>query len=38
MCTGVAQWFQPDGPMTPEELVERYSEITTMAVGRPVSF
>jgi AcrR family transcriptional regulator len=34
MCTGVAQWFRPEGPLTPEELVERYREIATMAVGR----
>jgi AcrR family transcriptional regulator len=34
MCTGVAQWYQPEGPLTPEELVERYREITAMAVGR----
>ena len=38
MCTGVAQWFQPDGRLTPEELVERYREVTTMAVGRPAVF
>lgn len=38
MCTGVAQWFQPDGRRTPGELVERYREITTMAVGQSVSF
>jgi AcrR family transcriptional regulator len=34
MCTGVAQWFRPEGPLTPEELVERYREIAIMAVGR----
>lgn len=34
MCTGVAQWFRQDGPMTPEELAERYREIARMAVGR----
>lgn len=38
MCTGVAQWFQPHGSLTPEELAERYREITTMAVGRSGTF
>lgn len=33
MCTGVAQWFRPEGQLAPEELAERYREITTMAVG-----
>lgn len=34
MCTGVAQWFRQDGPLTPEGLAERYREIARMAVGR----
>ena len=34
MCTGVAQWFRADGALSPEQLVERYREITRMAVGR----
>ncbi|MDK1278152.1 TetR/AcrR family transcriptional regulator [Arthrobacter sp. zg-Y820] len=34
MCTGVAQWFRPGGALTPEQLVERYREISSMAVGR----
>jgi AcrR family transcriptional regulator len=34
MCTGVAQWFRPEGAMTPEQLADRYREITRMAVGR----
>ncbi|MBO0907775.1 TetR/AcrR family transcriptional regulator [Arthrobacter sunyaminii] len=34
MCTGVAQWFRPDGALTPEQLVERIREITRMAVGK----
>lgn len=38
MCTGVAQWFQPDGPLSPEELVERYREIAAKAVGQTMSF
>ena len=33
MCTGVAQWFQSDGALTPEELAERYREIAAMTVG-----
>jgi AcrR family transcriptional regulator/transcriptional regulator with XRE-family HTH domain len=24
MCTSIAQWFKPDGPLTPEDLVEQY--------------
>ncbi|WP_258060532.1 MULTISPECIES: hypothetical protein [unclassified Arthrobacter] len=34
MCTGVAQWFRSDGALTPEQLVERFREITRMAVGK----
>ena len=33
MCTGVAQWFQLDGELSPEELAERYRVIARMAVG-----
>lgn len=33
MCTGVAQWFQPDGPLSAEQLAERYREIAIMTVG-----
>lgn len=33
MCTGVAQWYQPDGPLTPEQLAERYRDIATLAIG-----
>ncbi|MEU4160497.1 TetR/AcrR family transcriptional regulator [Actinoplanes sp. NPDC026670] len=30
MCSGVARWFQPDGPLTLQELAARYAE---MALG-----
>ncbi|WP_435198232.1 TetR/AcrR family transcriptional regulator [Janibacter sp. GS2] len=35
MCTGVAQWYQPDGPLTAEQLAERYRDIATLAIGGP---
>jgi AcrR family transcriptional regulator len=28
MCTGVASWFSPDGPATPEQMVERYQRLS----------
>ncbi|MDH6280399.1 TetR/AcrR family transcriptional regulator [Prescottella agglutinans] len=33
MCVAVASWYRPDGPLTPDELVERYLEIARGAVG-----
>ena len=36
MCTGVAQWFQPDGELVPEQLAERYRRIAFMTVGGAV--
>lgn len=27
VCVGVASWYRPDGPMTPDELVQRYLTI-----------
>ncbi|WP_338751830.1 TetR/AcrR family transcriptional regulator [Janibacter alittae] len=33
MCTGIAQWYQPDGPLTAEQLAERYRDIAFMTIG-----
>lgn len=33
MCTSVAQWYRADGPLTPDDLVERYLAISRMTVG-----
>lgn len=33
MCTGIAQWYRPDGPLTAEQLAERHRDIAFMAVG-----
>ncbi len=33
MCTSVAQWYRPDGPLSPDQLAERYLGIARMTVG-----
>lgn len=33
MCTGVAQWYRPGGPLAPDELAGDYCTIARMAVG-----
>lgn len=33
MCVGIASWYRPDGPSTPEEIVERYLAIARSMVG-----
>jgi AcrR family transcriptional regulator len=33
MCTGVAQWYQPHGALSPEEVAQRYRLIAARAVG-----
>ena len=33
MCTGVAQWYRSDGPLTAAELARDYTTIARMAVG-----
>lgn len=33
MCTGVAQWYRLDGPLSPDELARDYGTIARMAVG-----
>jgi AcrR family transcriptional regulator len=37
MCTGVAQWYTPTGPLSPDELARRYTAMSLKAVGRPAS-
>ncbi|WP_068279015.1 TetR/AcrR family transcriptional regulator [Aldersonia kunmingensis] len=33
MCVAVATWYRPDGPQSPDEIVERYLAIARSAVG-----
>ncbi|MGP4005756.1 TetR/AcrR family transcriptional regulator [Streptomyces sp. 4N124] len=33
MCQAVAQWYRPDGPLTPDRIAERYVTIALDAVG-----
>lgn len=33
MCIGVADWYRPDGSLTPDELVERNLAVARSAVG-----
>ncbi|WP_329213864.1 TetR/AcrR family transcriptional regulator [Streptomyces sp. NBC_01485] len=33
MCQAVAQWYRPDGPLTPPEIAERYVTIALFTVG-----
>ncbi|MEV6796661.1 TetR/AcrR family transcriptional regulator [Streptomyces sp. NPDC051320] len=33
MCTGVSQWYRPEGEYTPQQLAERYRAMTRMMVG-----
>lgn len=33
MCVGVASWFRDDGPLEPDEVVERYLELAHGLVG-----
>ncbi|SFT07835.1 TetR/AcrR family transcriptional regulator [Saccharopolyspora flava] len=33
MCQSVGRWYHPDGPLSPEELAERYVDIALMTVG-----
>jgi AcrR family transcriptional regulator/transcriptional regulator with XRE-family HTH domain len=37
MCTGLASWFRPDGPTSPEEIAQRYAQFSLRLVGLPVS-
>ncbi|NGO13274.1 TetR/AcrR family transcriptional regulator [Streptomyces sp. HC44] len=33
MCQAVAQWYRPEGPLTPQEIAERYVTIALFTVG-----
>jgi AcrR family transcriptional regulator len=33
MCTAVAQWYRPDGPLTPEQVADRYGELSLAMLG-----
>ncbi len=33
MCTAVASWFHPDGPLTPADVAERYSTLALQMCG-----
>ncbi|MFF6005763.1 TetR/AcrR family transcriptional regulator [Prauserella flavalba] len=33
MCQSIGRWYQPSGPLAPEELAGRYVDIALMAVG-----
>jgi len=33
MCVAVATWYRPDGPQSPDEIVERYLAVARAAVG-----
>lgn len=33
MCTGVAQWYRPDGPLSPEALAADYAVIARASLG-----
>jgi len=33
MCTSMANWYHPDGPMTPADLAVKYGAVARMAVG-----
>lgn len=33
MCTGLAQWFQADGPTTPEQIAKEYSKFALRLLG-----
>jgi AcrR family transcriptional regulator len=35
MCTGVSQWYRPDGGLSATELAEQYRVVARMAVGAP---
>ncbi|GAB3141407.1 TetR/AcrR family transcriptional regulator [Amycolatopsis stemonae] len=33
MCQSVGRWYSPDGPLTPDEVAERYIDIALLTVG-----
>jgi AcrR family transcriptional regulator/DNA-binding Xre family transcriptional regulator len=36
MCTGLTQWYHPDGPTTPEKMAEEYAEFALRLLGHRV--
>jgi AcrR family transcriptional regulator len=37
MCQSIARWYHRDGPLTPDEVAERYVDIALMTVGATAS-
>ncbi|MCD2195319.1 TetR/AcrR family transcriptional regulator [Actinomycetospora endophytica] len=37
MCRGVADWYRPDGPESPERIAERYTAYALALVGRTLA-
>lgn len=35
LCTGVAQWYRSDGPLTPEQVASRYVDLTLAMAQAP---
>jgi AcrR family transcriptional regulator len=33
MCTAVAQWYRPDGPLQPDQIADRYAELGLAMLG-----
>jgi AcrR family transcriptional regulator len=33
MCTAVAQWYRPDGPLRPEDIADRYGDLSLAMLG-----
>jgi AcrR family transcriptional regulator/DNA-binding XRE family transcriptional regulator len=37
MCTSLVQWFQPDGPTTPEQIAKEYAQFALRLLGYPAT-
>lgn len=37
LCTAVAQWYRPSGPLSPEDLAQEYLQLVTAMLGHPRS-
>jgi len=37
MCTALVQWFQPDGPTTPEQIAKEYAQFALRLLGHHVT-
>ncbi|GGL93996.1 hypothetical protein [Micromonospora yangpuensis] len=33
MCSGVARWYRPDGPLSVEQMAARYTELALNVLG-----